>query len=237
MPSGVYQRKIDQLKRKTLSCTICQKNYERLICKLKWFNSRFCSPQCRWESMRGVCLSKEIRKKISKNSAKVWLGKKLQGEHLRKIQEARKKNVISGKEHYNWKGGKPLCKCGNIMLRESHRCSKCQRKYNSGQNHYNWKGGVTTINEKIRQSIEYKQWRKAVFNRDRFTCQACGQIGGDLHADHELPFSLFPDLRFEVLNGQTLCRECHLKTDTWGYGAIKLYRPNYHRDVKNLRLL
>lgn len=79
-----------------------------------------------------------------------------------------------------------------------------------------WKGGLTELNKIIRQSAEYAIWRQHVFQRDDYTCQACGQRGGKLQADHELPFSLYPDLRFEILNGRTLCEECHNKTDTYG---------------------
>ena len=70
-------------------------------------------------------------------------------------------------------------------------------------------------------SLEYKIWRDKVFFRDNFTCQDCGRRGGDgkkiiLNADHIKPFSLFPELRFELENGKTLCKECHQKTPTYG---------------------
>lgn len=86
----------------------------------------------------------------------------------------------------------------------------------SGCNNPNWKGGITPINEKIRKSIEYKLWRKAVFERDNFTCKFCGQVGGKIQADHIKPFALFPELRFAIDNGRTLCENCHRKTETWG---------------------
>jgi 5-methylcytosine-specific restriction endonuclease McrA len=85
----------------------------------------------------------------------------------------------------------------------------------------NWRGGVTSTNMLFRRSPEYKTWRQHVFNRDRYTCQGCGKIGGQLHADHELPFSLFPNLRLEILNGRTLCVPCHRKTPTYAASLEK----------------
>ena len=117
------------------------------------------------------------------------------------------------------------CKCGLYhgnpprgMLGKKHSETtkfKMRQSAKKGVENHNWKGGITPENKKIRESQDYKQWRKHVFNRDRYTCQACGQIGGKLHVDHELPFSIFPDLRLEILNGRVLCIPCHRKTPSW----------------------
>jgi hypothetical protein len=72
--------------------------------------------------------------------------------------------------------------------------------------------GLTPINKLIRFSKEYKMWRESVFSRDNYTCKKCGCYGGKLQAHHIFPFSKFEDLRFEVSNGITLCRECHDST-------------------------
>lgn len=86
----------------------------------------------------------------------------------------------------------------------------------SKENHWNWQGGIAKLNDAFRHSLEYKMWRRAVFIRDNYTCQECGQRGDHLHADHIKPFALFPTLRLVVSNGRTLCVKCHRKTPTYG---------------------
>lgn len=64
-----------------------------------------------------------------------------------------------------------------------------------------------------------REWRTAVFQRDDFTCQDCGQRGGRLQAHHIEPYKASPELRHVLANGLTLCVECHRKTDSFGWGA------------------
>lgn len=89
-----------------------------------------------------------------------------------------------------------------------------------GANCHLWKGGITPENRRVRTSLEYKTWRRAVFERDDFTCQMCGTRGGPgnpvvLNADHILPFAEYPDLRLDLNNGRTLCEPCHKTTPSY----------------------
>lgn len=84
-------------------------------------------------------------------------------------------------------------------------------KDNSKDNHWNWKGGITPKNLAIRNGTANKNWRKEVFERDNYTCQHCQKIGGTIHAHHIKEFSKFPELRFVLSNGLTLCKKCHNK--------------------------
>lgn len=63
----------------------------------------------------------------------------------------------------------------------------------------------------IRNSNEYAEWRKNVFERDQYTCKACGRKGGEINAHHIKHFAEYPELRLELSNGVTICKKCHRK--------------------------
>lgn len=75
---------------------------------------------------------------------------------------------------------------------------------------YSIKGRKSPLNQQIRQSMEMKLWRKSVFERDNYTCQLCKKRDGSyLEAHHIKRFADYPELRFSVDNGLTLCKTCH----------------------------
>lgn len=64
-------------------------------------------------------------------------------------------------------------------------------------------------NNSFRGEGPIASWRSQIFERDDFTCQKCFIKGGRLNAHHIKSWANFPELRFEVSNGLTLCVNCH----------------------------
>jgi general stress protein YciG len=79
-----------------------------------------------------------------------------------------------------------------------------------GEKSHFWKGGKAKIYKYTHiTNIKYRLWREAVFARDKWTCQDCGKQGGELNAHHIQKWSEFPELRYVMKNGITVCVKCH----------------------------
>jgi hypothetical protein len=91
----------------------------------------------------------------------------------------------------------------------------------AGERAYQWKGGTYEKDRKIDMGRKmYKMWRKMVFLRDGYRCIWCSSTK-KLNADHIKSYSLYPELKYDLSNGRTLCEECHKKTDSYG-NKVKL---------------
>ena len=120
----------------------------------------------------------------------------------KKISKANKGKHTSPQTEF--KKGHPFLRGGEKGWFKKGQCSR-------EKSHF-WKGGkMKNYPEliRLRKSGEYRLWRKAVFERDNFTCQKCGQKGGKLIAHHINNFADFPELRFNIDNGITFCKKCH----------------------------
>lgn len=113
---------------------------------------------------------------------------------------------LKGRSNY-WLKGKPM---------SEEQKEKLRINVPRGKDSPHWKGGITPENRAIRSSPTFKNWARQVKERDNYTCQECGKVGGELHSDHILPFYNNPELRFELSNGRTLCIACHRLTDSYG---------------------
>jgi len=173
----------------------------------------------------------------NKKRRRAWnAGKKWSREVIEKIKvskasislETRKKMSESAKKRGIPRSTVEAAKKANTgKIHTPEHIEKCASKRRGipnhnqrGSKHPNWRGGITKESMRVRNSIDSKIWRESVFKRDDYTCQHCGARGVKLNADHIKPFSLYPDLRFNIDNGCALCEPCHRLTPTFA-GRIK----------------
>lgn len=84
-------------------------------------------------------------------------------------------------------------------------------QFKKGYVPWNYKGGTQAEYRKFKGTIEYKEWRKFIFERDNYECQFCHKKGY-IEPHHIRCVSKYPNLKLEKSNGITLCRKCHLPT-------------------------
>lgn len=167
-----------------------------------------------------------------------WKGKNLSENHVKNISESHKGQKA-------WNKGLLGVQIPSITTREKMASNNNSGWFKRGHNvHFDWykhfwKGGITPLNRKIRHCKKYVSWRNAIFTRDDYTCQECGQKGGRINANHIILFSFIMEkeniktfkeaMNCEYLwntdNGETLCEKCH-----------QLLRPNKILCPKTLKL-
>ena len=156
-------------------------------------------------------------KKLSEEHKKALISSRL-GKTNSSLQRRRASEANLGNKH--WLGRKHSEE-SKLKIAKSHKGIRPPletRMKVSGENNWNWKGGLTPLRKKLYFSEEYKLWRQAVFRKDNYTCVWCRANRSnqadkrvELSADHIKPWSLYPELRFELSNGRTLCTDCHKK--------------------------
>lgn len=68
------------------------------------------------------------------------------------------------------------------------------------------KGGLA----KKRLTYRYRKWRGEILERDHYTCVVCGG-SENLEAHHKKRFSEYEESRYDIKNGVTLCKSCHMR--------------------------
>lgn len=165
----------------------------------------------------------KIAKENNTHYSKVWRDLRKFDIPVRSHSEAYELWAVTSGCHFNknripWNIGIPRPEETKRKMREN-------RTYATGEEHPMWgkfgsnhpawrENCVTPEHSRIRQSHECREWRKMVFERDNYTCVRCLEKGGNgeaicLHSHHILEFALFPEERFELSNGATLCEDCH----------------------------
>ena len=138
---------------------------------------------------------------------------------------------------------KCLCICGKTTIVKAVRLKSgmttscgCYQKCR-GSEHWNYDHSKSVIDRenskrgKIKD-IRYDDWRKAVFERDNYTCQLTGIRGGKLVSHHLYSWNDHKELRYVVDNGITICSTLHNKFHKiYGRGNNTLEQFNEFRNI------
>lgn len=172
---------------------------------------------------KGFRHSEETKQKIGL----ARLGKKHTEETKRKISKTEQGKVISVETKL---------KISKVCLGRKHS-DKTRKKLSEmfrGEKSSFWRGGVSNENRLIRKGLKFRIWRERVFERDNFTCQVCNIKGSNLQPHHIKSFSEYPERRFWVRNGMTLCNKCHSLTDNYLKQARKIENTYFQDKIGDL---
>lgn len=128
-----------------------------------------------------------------------WKGKKRDNSTKEKISETKKLLFELGLHNPSNKKG----------VRTNTGRTLFKKGVYAGEKHWNWKGGISSKRKKLWSSGDYQNWRKAVFERDNYTCQIENCKERLLNAHHIKEIYKYPELIFNIDNGKTLCAKHH----------------------------
>lgn len=112
------------------------------------------------------------------------------------------------------KKGIPLTEAQKLKISIAHKSWK-QRHPNTPHWNYMLDRLKVRKSEAHKYDTTYKIWMKEVKQRDQWQCQLANQdCHGPVEAHHILPWSQFPQSRYNINNGITLCRRHHPRRRT-----------------------
>lgn len=106
--------------------------------------------------------------------------------------------------------------CGCLKSEAARKSGKRGAYKISGKLSHLYNMDLTDEERLKRRNLQHvRQWRDKVFAKDDYTCVACGVRGGKMCAHHLYSWASYPEHRFSVENGQTMCKRCHKGFHNW----------------------
>lgn len=192
---------------RTKICKNCNIEFSKRMYEAAEFCSVACRQAYRNHPDRNPAKTLEARKKISESrkGKPTTLGRPCSKKTKKKISKA-----LSGKAT----GRRPTQKSIDAFVKagEQYRIVGV-----SGIDHPMWKGGHSKERQARYKDPEYIEWRTKCLERDNYTCQKCGAKNGMgktviLQVHHIIHYWECPDLRYNLDNGISFCKQCHRKS-------------------------
>lgn len=118
------------------------------------------------------------------------------------------------------------CKCIFEVNQSNDYIQYCSRECSniglSGSGNYKWIEDRSLLKKSDRiRSTAYNEWRDSVYERDNWRCKLENEYcEGRIEAHHIMTWKDFPELRYDINNGITLCHHHH--------------HPRKEKDVNNM---
>ena len=142
---------------------------------------------------------------IANKYLKLWIGNlKQKGKYKEYLKQQNKHNYIKNKK--NIKKYMEKWRFDNKEhLKEINRLYRIKNKEKIRE--YNRTHSFP--NQQWRFTLEYEKWRSQILIKSNYICIKCGKTNCKLHAHHIKPAKLYPELKFDINNGNALCEICH----------------------------
>lgn len=196
-----------RVKRTELTCQRCGKIFYKLPSQLKRKNEagKYCSWKCAHPPLIKKCLNCGNEFRTSPAEDNTYCSKKCAyTSEIRNKKIGNKQSALHAKPEFRIKF------LEWIKERTASEHWRNSKHFQKGKLHPAYKGNATA-RETEKGEYQYKKWRSDVYHRDNFTCQDCKKRGVRLHAHHLKEWAKYPEMRYEVSNGLTLCEDCHKK--------------------------
>lgn len=210
----------------TFNCDFCGKESTKTRSEYERKKNHFCNKEChdKWNE-KVKCNCTECNKEIFlikthyNKSENHFCNSKCMGKYMSKTR-VKENNV-------RWNGGNVKCNCdfcgkdievkrSIYKIRKNNFCNlKCMGEWKSinevGEKNRNYNPNLTDEDRKYYRKADrgLKKFIKGVYERDRYTCQCCGKVGGKLNAHHLNGYHWDKGNRINIDNGVTLCASCH----------------------------
>lgn len=200
--SGVSRRKTT-----TKVCIICSNEYAvpRWLGKIK----KTCSKKCGYKFLQSSALQRRSRQCLvcgkefikKHHSVGIYCSRMCYWSHRPHTQKSRCLDCQA-----------------RLSVRPSvktvKRCRDCANKFRQGAGHHGWITDRSKLSRVVnygeRRSYMYSNWRKQVWLRDNFKCKIANpDCSGRIEAHHILGWTAYPELRYQLNNGITLCHAHH----------------------------